>query len=353
MTELAYLLEAQAPWHNVAAFIPKGYVINEQGVFIDKDDPELISGPCWVEDLTRFEEGKGWGYVFGWLDQDGKVQREAFPAHKLTERSTSHASELHSFGLRVVPGKQQKLMTYLGSFQLPLDYRRQTVSKLGWLDTAREHPVYVLPDRTISIDLDENIIFQPEEHSPASHTLHSRGSLAQWQTFVAEPCKGNTILVFSACVAFAGPQLRFAGVDCGGFHLYGASSKGKTTALQVGASAWGCGAGPAISQDSYIGRWNTTGNALEATAAAYNDRLLALDEMGTCDARDFGKVIYDLFGGKGKSRLNKKEHASGSAHLAHSGLIHRRNLRAAEDRGGFREKTQNRAAGAHGGYSHP
>jgi putative DNA primase/helicase len=135
--------------------------------------------------------------------------------------------------------------------------------------------------------------------------MQHQGTLAQWQTFVAAPCKGSPILVFSACVAFAGPLLRFAGLDCGAFHLYGASSKGKTTALQVPASAWGSGADPAISQDSYIGRWNTTGNALEATAAAHNDMLLALDEMGTCDARDFGKVIYDLFGGKGKSCLNK------------------------------------------------
>lgn len=33
--------------------------------------------------------------------------------------------------------------------------------------------------------------------------------------------------------------------------------------------------------------------------------MLGLDELGTCDARDVGKVIYDLFGGRGKSRLNK------------------------------------------------
>jgi hypothetical protein len=27
--------------------------------------------------------------------------------------------------------------------------------------------------------------------------------------------------------------------------------------------------------------------------------------MGTCDVKNFGKVIYDLLGGRGKSRLDK------------------------------------------------
>ncbi len=48
---------------------------------------------------------------------------------------------------------------------------------------------------------------------------------------------------------------------------------------------------------------------MEATAAAHNDNLLCLDEIGTCDVRDIRKVIYDLFGGTGKARLNKNSEA--------------------------------------------
>ncbi len=100
--------------------------------------------------------------------------------------------------------------------------------------------------------------------------------------------------------------MRLARLDSGGFHFFGASSKGKTTLLQVAASVWGSGADTAVSHESYMNRWNSTANAFEATAAAYNDLLLPLDELGTCDAKDVGKVIYDLFGGRGKSRLNKE-----------------------------------------------
>lgn len=180
----------------------------------------------------------------------------------------------------------------------------RSVSQLGWLTDQDGNPRFVLPERTIGIGSEE-ITFQPEQHSPTIHSMHIQGTLEQWQEYVAKPCTGNPLLVFMLCTSFAGCLLKYTGLDSGGFHLFGQSSKGKTTALQITASVWGCGADPAASEDAYIGRWNTTGNALEATAAAHNDGVLLLDEMGTCDARNFGKVVYDLFGGRGKSRLNK------------------------------------------------
>ena len=69
---------------------------------------------------------------------------------------------------------------------------------------------------------------------------------------------------------------------------------------------WGCGADPADApEQSYIQKWNTTHNALEALTAAHNDSVLILDEIHTCDAPDFGRVVYNLMSGKGKSRLSK------------------------------------------------
>ena len=47
-----------------------------------------------------------------------------------------------------------------------------------------------------------------------------------------------------------------------------------------------------------------THNGLEGLAAAHNDGLLIPDEAGTCGARDFGRVIYDLAAGQGKAALN-------------------------------------------------
>jgi uncharacterized protein (DUF927 family) len=148
-------------------------------------------------------------------------------------------------------------------------------------------------------------MFQPEQHAPTVETMISNGSLASWQRHVAEPCKGNPYLVFAICVSLAALTQRFAGTDNSGFHLYGNSSRGKTTALQVAASLHGCGADPGGSAQTYLLRWNATQNAMEGLAAAHNDGLLILDEIGSCPAYDFGRTVYDLSGGQGKSRMNK------------------------------------------------
>ncbi|MEW8288230.1 MAG: DUF927 domain-containing protein [Candidatus Thiodiazotropha endolucinida] len=303
ITRIGGSLNGTVSWVAVQDHIPKGYVITEKGVFLDKNDPEFISGPCWVSSITRSSNGSEWGLVVHWIDQDGNEQKHAFPARQLGESRSPLVPNLMSMGLKVVPGKEKRLITYLGSFDLPEDFRLRSVSQLGWIEN-HGNPLFILPNNPIGIGGD-SVVFQPEEHSPTTNTMHAQGTLSQWQVHVAEPCLGNPILLFSLCTALAGSLLKYSGLDCGGFHLYGGSSKGKTTSLQVGASVWGCGSDPAVSDESHICRWNTTGNALEATAAAHNDGFLSLDEMGTCDARDFGKVIYDLFGGKGKSRLNK------------------------------------------------
>lgn len=292
-------------WDDVADYLPKDCSLTGIGVHLDKKNPVLLSGPCWVSALTRSHEGNDWGLVIHWIDQDGTHRHSAFPITRLQDSRCSIATELASLGLKVIPGRHRQLMEYLGGFDLPRDCRLKSVSKLGWLLNDDGSMIYVLPDDLISFEKSEDIIFQPEEYSPTANTMTKRGNVQHWSKYVAEPCCANPLLVFSLCTSFAAPLLAFAGLEGGGFHLYGGSSKGKTTALQVAASVWGNGADPASSENSYVGRWNTTANALEGTAAAHNDGLLALDEMGTCDAKDFGKVVYDLSSGQGKARMNK------------------------------------------------
>ena len=293
----------------IQEFLPTGYQLSETGVFSvgnRNNTPELVSGPCWISETTKSRTQKEWGRVISFIDYDGELQQIAVAESRVSNNSTNLPSELHDMGLHLIPNMQRHLLKYLASFQLPIEFRRESVSKVGWLDCSDdEPPIYVTPERTIGLTVERQIIFQPEEHSQTLQTMHTGGHLNQWKSAVASKCEHHPNLVFALSAAFSGPLLKLIGQDCGGFHFYGASSKGKTTLLQVAASVWGSGADPANSDVSYISRWNTTGNALEATAAAHNDGLLCLDEMGTCDQRDFGKVIYDLFGGRGKGRLNK------------------------------------------------
>ena len=287
--------------------IPEGFELTDEGVYkiAPHGQPRLVSGPIWVSAKTRDVAGKGWGIHVHWIDQDG-VQREcAFPGRQLHERGQSAViCRLADEGLHVIPGQESALLSYLGSFNT--DQRINSTAQTGWLDATDTPLSYVLPHTVLSNDQHLRVAFQPERFSPSADSLHPSGSLKQWQAQVGRYCRGNPVLQFAVCAALAPPLLNFAEMDSFGIHLYGASSQGKTTALQVASSIWGSGADPAASPQSSIQRWNTTANALEGLAAAHNDGLMALDEMGTYTGSDFGAVVYNLMGGQGKARMNDR-----------------------------------------------
>jgi hypothetical protein len=80
-------------------------------------------------------------------------------------------------------------------------------------------------------------------------SMHARGSLAEWQEHVASKATGNPVLLFSLSASFGRPLLKPAGLEGGGFHLHGLTSRGKTTQLQMAGSVWGCGADPSAAPD--------------------------------------------------------------------------------------------------------
>ncbi|MEO5332056.1 MAG: DUF927 domain-containing protein [Magnetococcus sp. YQC-5] len=291
--------------------IPKGFKLTRKMVFLVKEDKDgqeelvPISGPVWVSAFTRDLQQGGWGCVVRWLDMDGKEHERAIPRARFHEQGPVLAQELATDGLMVIPGKEGTLKTYLGHFA-PVA-RWQSVPRLGWLDDPSGRLAFILPDRVLEggSGQGEKVVFQPERHAPTASTIRESGTLADWQNHVVKYCAGNPIFVFSLCLAFAGTLLKSARMDSGGFHFYGRSSGGKTTAAQIAATVWGCGADPAEAPGmAYVQRWNTTANAAEGLAAAHNDGLLVLDEIGSCSAKDFGKMIYDITGGQGKAAMD-------------------------------------------------
>jgi putative DNA primase/helicase len=83
----------------------------------------------------------------------------------------------------------------------------------------------------------------------------------------------------------------------GAFTFRGDSSSGKTTALRLAASVYG---GP-----SYMQRWRTTDNALEAIAAQHCDSLLILDELAQVEGKVAGECAYMLANEQSKARATR------------------------------------------------
>ncbi len=161
--------------------------------------------------------------------------------------------------------------------------------RIGWHGKA-----FVLPHETIGDDA-ERIVFQSDNQM--ENTFRIKRDADEWRDRVGQLCVGNSRLVFAVASAFAGPLLRPAGMESGGFHLRGDSSSGKTTALRLAASVYG---GP-----SFMQRWRTTDNALEAIAAQHCDSLLILDELAQVEGKVAGECAYMLANEQSKARATR------------------------------------------------
>ena len=73
----------------------------------------------------------------------------------------------------------------------------------------------------------------------------------------------------------------------------GDSSDGKTTAAKVALSVWGKPSGSLLS-------WSGTKIGFSNTAAARNDGLLVLDEIGQASPHVIGDTVYSVMNGINK-----------------------------------------------------
>jgi len=296
------------PWDNID--IPKNYRVSEKGVFkLSGDNDIAISAPIWISAFTQDEYSNTDGVVVEYVDRRNKQRKLSFPVGIFQEPAKAFVQILSSHGLRVYPEKERQLSNYLASFDPNILPWIKSASQVGWINTQNTKLAYLFPydgGQVIPKTHSEKIIFQPEQNSPTVETMFSEGTLDLWKTNIAAFCRGNDYLIFGIITSFATILLKFSQLESGGIHFYGTTSRGKTTLLQVAASVFGCGADPTTHpKHSSIQKWHSTVNAFEALAAAHNDGLLLLDDIGTFDGTGFGEHVYNLMGGRGKKRLNK------------------------------------------------
>ncbi|MEO8525790.1 MAG: DUF927 domain-containing protein [Caldimonas sp.] len=257
----------------------------------NRKKPMWLCTPLEVSARTRGDDANGWGYLLEFADPDGNAKQWAMPAAMLSGDGTEWAGRLRDMGLRMATGPASRaLIARYVDTRNPAD-RVTCTDRVGWHGST-----YVLPSGSIGGgEGSKRFVFQSE--TGMENTFRRRGELQAWQRDVAALCVGNSRLVFAVCCAFAGPMLRPANVEGGGFHFRGISSIGKTTGLRVAASVWG--------SPAYMQRWRTTDNALEATAVQHCDGLLILDEIGQMDARVLGESAYMLANGQEKGRSTR------------------------------------------------
>lgn len=270
--------------------------VDEDGVwhhgFSQGGDPlprQWICSELRVTARSRDVTNGEWGYLLEFPDADGNLKRWAMPASMLAGDGTAYRSILLSMGLQIGPGLNAK--TQLGTYiqtEKP-ETRVRCTDRIGWHDG-----VYVLPDRTIGKS-DELVMFQAA--GGVVSQFRQRGTLEEWRDNVSVHCRGNSRMLFCLSAAFAAPLMHLAHISSGGFHIWGDSSSGKSTAFKVAGSVFG-GA-------DYPRSWLATGNALEPTATQHSDALLLLDEIAQVDPKVAGDIVYMLANSSGKARASQ------------------------------------------------
>ena len=270
-----------------------------EGLFrFGEDGSKLVSGPFEVAAQTIGPEGE-WGLLVRFCNPDGEHETLVIARDRIVGEKTEVAAMLARRGLFVYPGKSAALMLnqYLASAIARTPGRARVVNSTGWHSFGGAN-VFVLPDGEVGATK-TTVIFGADLAEPPPFKV--AGTLESWRSGIAARCIGNRLLVVSLCAAFAAPLLGLLAEPGGGFHLFGNSATGKTTALRVAASVWG-GNGP-DGAGGYVRQWRSTANSLEGLAQAHSDTLLVLDEIGTADPETLGEAAYLLANGRGRERL--------------------------------------------------
>lgn len=249
-----------------------------------------LCSPLYVEAITADSHDRNYGRMLRFKNTRGHDRYWAMPMRMLAGDGVELRAELLGLGVELSPKERYALAEYL--LQQRPDKHLQCVEQTGWADT--ECKAFVLPDTVIGPDA-AGVVYQSE--AVGNPDFGTAGTLQGWQAGIGAMAVGNPMLALSLCAAFAGPVLAKVNAESGGPHMIGASSTGKSSLMAGAVSVWG--------SPAYKRGWRTTSNGLESVAAAFNDCLLALDEISEADPKDVGATVYMLGNGQGKQRADR------------------------------------------------
>jgi len=261
------------------------------GTKIDSEDGSVIElPPLWLCDRLEII-GRG-------IDES----RESYRALRWHSRG-SHQEQTLALNLGMVGERLSWSVLRRGGLAIGTS-RRPLEFLASWLQTGGDdlmHSIshrggwnlgaYVLPSGEV-IGEPSGPLFYNGDRSHA-HAFQPHGSVEGWRDGVAKLCSGNSRPMLAIGAAMGASLLHLVGLESGGFHFYGPSGCGKTTSANVGASVWG-------HPHEQVLNWDATALALANAAAARNDGLMLLDEIGQGNPEAVSMAAYRLFNGTGK-----------------------------------------------------
>ncbi len=136
--------------------------------------------------------------------------------------------------------------------------------------------------------------------------IKPRGDKQVWLTMLESEVLGNSNLELICSISLTSLLIGFIGeeylLETIIVHLVGNSTTGKSTALRLAISFFGC---VDVGNNSLFSTYNTTPNAMMKRMAGTNGVTFAFDELSISNIGNFTQTIYILSQGVDKARLNK------------------------------------------------
>lgn len=140
------------------------------------------------------------------------------------------------------------------------------------------------------------------------YDLDPKGSLEEWLDMYVHHIQGFPELEMATVMGLSAPVLAYLKQKHPDLrslliHLCGASSSGKTTALQLACSVAG---NPSSESKSLVRNWNGTLNSILASCQDVHGIPIAFDELSTNSYNNLSGILYNLTDGVGRARANSE-----------------------------------------------
>ncbi len=267
----------------------------KDGVFwvtpkVDKESGEIINNESWLASpmdvIGTGRDDKDQYLIISWLAFGAGIPTTAaIPLADIGERE----------GWRTLKAGGVNVTTKNSLRAILADWLQRSGSRELWRvahATGWQCGAYIMPDGEIIGTPERPVLFSGRSSAAAGYTV--AGTPESWRNSVARLAYGNYAMMTGIAAALAAPLIGLADRDGFGIHFYEQSSAGKTTTQNVASSLYG-------NPDALRLTWYGTALGLINEAAAHNDGLMPLDEVGQgADPVSVSQSAYALFNGVGK-----------------------------------------------------
>ncbi|EKS7779514.1 DUF927 domain-containing protein [Edwardsiella piscicida] len=267
----------------------------DDGVFyvspkVDKDSGEIINNESWLcsplDVIGTGRDDKDQYLILRWLAFGEDAHKTvAIPLADIGERE----------GWRTLKAGGVTVTTKSSLRAVLADWLQRSGPRTMWRvanATGWQCGAYIMPDGEIIGTPDQPVLFNGRSSAAAGYTV--AGTADSWRESVGRLADGNYSMMTGVAAALAAPLIGLCGADGFGIHFYEQSSAGKTTTANVASSLYG-------DPDALRLTWYGTALGLANEAAAHNDGLMPLDEVGQgADPVSVSQSAYALFNGVGK-----------------------------------------------------